>query len=77
MSTKKKRKMSATHIIIPLMRRKDMMTGLEAEKVSKISLVDLAGSERAKDTAWSRRQATAGMYLHVQVQCSPQDFFKG
>ena len=31
-------------------RRKDVSSGLVAEKVSKISLVDLAGSERAKDT---------------------------
>lgn len=31
-------------------RRVDKMTGLETEKVSKISLVDLAGSERADST---------------------------
>ena len=41
--------------------RKDKASGLDAEKVSKISLVDLAGSERAKDTgAEGRRLQVSG-----------------
>lgn len=44
---------SRSHSIFTLMltqRRKDDMTGMEGEKVSRISLVDLAGSERANST---------------------------
>lgn len=40
----------AVFTIIFTQRRTDSATGLEAEKVSKISLVDLAGSERADST---------------------------
>jgi len=40
----------AVFSIIFTQKRKDKLTGLEAEKVSKISLVDLAGSERANAT---------------------------
>ena len=53
--------------------RKDSVTGLEAEKVSKISLVDLAGSERAKDTGaeGKRLQVREGgsFVLHKVVVC--------
>lgn len=44
---------SRSHAVFTLVlsqRRKDEQTGLEAEKVSRISLVDLAGSERANST---------------------------
>uniref|UniRef100_A0A8C5CNX8 Kinesin motor domain-containing protein n=1 Tax=Gadus morhua TaxID=8049 RepID=A0A8C5CNX8_GADMO len=37
----------AVFTIVFTQRRRDQMTGLDTEKVSKISLVDLAGSERA------------------------------
>ncbi|XP_015784743.1 kinesin-like protein unc-104 isoform X3 [Tetranychus urticae] len=40
----------AVFTIIFTQQRTDSITGLEAEKVSKISLVDLAGSERADST---------------------------
>ncbi|RWS15771.1 kinesin-like protein unc-104 [Dinothrombium tinctorium] len=40
----------AVFTIIFTQRRQDKMTGLDSEKVSKISLVDLAGSERADST---------------------------
>ena len=39
------------------------MTGLAAEKVSKISLVDLAGSERAKDTGAEGRR----LQVHLTI----------
>lgn len=44
---------SRSHAVFTLVltqKRKDEQTGLEAEKVSRISLVDLAGSERANST---------------------------
>ncbi|CAH7689696.1 hypothetical protein PPACK8108_LOCUS24812 [Phakopsora pachyrhizi] len=44
---------SRSHSVFTLLltqRRKDLTTGMEGEKVSRISLVDLAGSERANST---------------------------
>ncbi|MBW0463620.1 hypothetical protein O181_003335 [Austropuccinia psidii MF-1] len=44
---------SRSHSVFTLLltqRRKDLATGMEGEKVSRISLVDLAGSERANST---------------------------
>ena len=44
-----------------------MMTGLEAEKVSKISLVDLAGSERAKDSGAEGRRLQVCICMYMCV----------
>ena len=66
---------SRSHSIFTLMltqRRKDDMTGMEGEKVSRISLVDLAGSERANSTgATGQRLKEVTSHLRLRgVVCS-------
>jgi kinesin family protein 1 len=43
------------------------MTGLNTEKVSKISLVDLAGSERAKDTGAEGKRLQEGANINKSL----------
>ncbi|XP_019856044.1 PREDICTED: kinesin-like protein unc-104 [Amphimedon queenslandica] len=57
----------AVFTIILTQRKKDSMTGLVAEKVSKISLVDLAGSERAKDTGAEGKRLQEGANINKSL----------
>jgi len=57
----------AVFTIILTQKRKDAMTGLIAEKVSKISLVDLAGSERAKDSGAEGKRLQEGANINKSL----------
>ncbi len=57
------RYVGVVNIVVGTIHRKDALSGLVAEKVSKVSLVDLAGSERAKDTgAAGKRLQVSGVW---------------
>ncbi|XP_019860777.1 PREDICTED: kinesin-like protein KIF1C [Amphimedon queenslandica] len=58
----------AVFTIILTQRKKDSLTGLVAEKFSKISLVDLAGSERAKDTEAEGKRLQEGININKSLK---------
>jgi kinesin family protein 1 len=57
----------AVFTIILTQKKHDSMTGLNTEKVSKISLVDLAGSERAKDTGAEGKRLQEGANINKSL----------
>ena len=61
---------SRSHAVFTLlltMKRHDVDTGLDTEKVSRISLVDLAGSERANSTGATGQRLKEGANINKSL----------
>lgn len=53
--------------ILLTQKQKDLETGMEGEKVSRISLVDLAGSERANSTGATGQRLKEGANINKSL----------
>lgn len=61
---------SRSHSLFTVMltqRRRDELTGMDGEKVSRISLVDLAGSERANATGATGQRLKEGALINKSL----------